>query len=101
MLEVFMSDALSMPSGSYDAATMNMGRPATIVRQPMPFLQDSVGGGSDSDPVVEALEVRRAQALYTANAEVVASQEEQFGNFLNILDTQINEEAVQESKKVS
>ena len=45
MLEVFMSDALSMPSGSYDAATMNMGRPATIVRQPMPFLQDSVGGG--------------------------------------------------------
>jgi flagellar basal body rod protein FlgC len=81
---------------------MNLGRPVTIVRQPMPSLADSVGGvGSQTDPVVEALEVRRAQAMYTANAEVVSSQEQQFGNFLNILDTQVNLQAAQESKKVS
>jgi hypothetical protein len=32
---------------------------------------------------------------------VVSSQEQQFGNFLNILDTQVNLQAAQESKKVS
>lgn len=45
-------------------------------------------GGDGVDPVAQAIEFRRAQTLYDANAQVIATQEQMFGSLINILDNQ-------------
>jgi flagellar hook-associated protein FlgK len=40
------------------------------------------------DPVAQALEFKKAQYLYAANAQLIYAAQQEFGNLLNILDTQ-------------
>ncbi|HUB27096.1 MAG TPA: hypothetical protein VL992_16845 [Tepidisphaeraceae bacterium] len=43
---------------------------------------------ADLDPVALAMEYRRAEFLYDANAAVIATDEQMFGSLINILDNQ-------------
>jgi flagellar hook-associated protein FlgK len=46
-------------------------------------------GSSNSDlSVADAIELKKAQYLYDANAAVVQAQEQMFGSLINILDTE-------------
>jgi flagellar hook-associated protein FlgK len=42
---------------------------------------------TDEDAIVNAIEIRKAQNLYDANAAVVQAQEQMFGSLINLLDT--------------
>jgi flagellar basal body rod protein FlgC len=50
----------------------------------------SGGGGPGVDAVAQAIEIRKAQVLYAANAAVIRSQEQMFGSLIDVLDTQAN-----------
>jgi flagellar basal body rod protein FlgC len=54
--------------------------PGRVIANPVP--------NADLDPVALAMEYRRAEFLYDANAAVIAADEQMFGSLINILDNQ-------------
>jgi flagellar hook-associated protein FlgK len=40
----------------------------------------------NADPVSQAIEFRRAEFLYDANAQVIATEEQMFGSLINMVD---------------
>jgi hypothetical protein len=43
------------------------------------------------DPVAEAIDIRKAQVLYAANAAVISAQEQMFGSLIDVLDTEASQ----------
>jgi flagellar hook-associated protein FlgK len=47
---------------------------------------DRVSEDPNADPVSQAIEFRRAEFLYDANAQVIATEEQMFGSLINMVD---------------
>jgi hypothetical protein len=48
-------------------------------------------GAAGLDPVAEAIDIRKAQVLYAANAAVISAQQQMFGSLIDVLDTEANQ----------
>ena len=107
-----MSDDLSIAASGLDAASALLNATANnIVNEDTPGYQpediefldlpdhggveaqvvvqpDQGAGGEGVDPVAQAINFRRAQYLYDANAAVIQASQYMFGTLLNMLDTE-------------
>jgi len=66
---------------------------------PLPQPQPGENPGN-ADSITAAIQLRRAQVLYAANAQVIQSQQQMFGNLINLLDTSQTEPPEEDSDSV-